>query len=285
MTVNDVSDKILDENFGLDLMHSEETDSSPSEELNEVVKSEDGNGAEIGLTHWGIKGMKWGVRRSQEELGHKTRKRRFRDRQYEDETPQQHAARLQRESNERVAKTQAKEHAASEKRQLKAEADKQKRQLKSLEKQQKMQIKSQEKARKEQLQSEKEKRNNELKRQKIEAKKKAEDKYIDPRKLSDRELSDAVQRLRNEQAYKQLRVENTSFPKKTALKALGIGGGILLAVGTTVAKKQLTDIGNMKVDEYLKKKGIDTSKNGKSKGINEDDVRRIINEIFEERNY
>lgn len=115
-------------------------------------------------------------------------------------------------------------------------------------------------------------------------KKKSEDRYINPKTLSDRELNDAIQRLRNEQTYKQLRVENTSFPKKTALKAIGIGGGILLAVGTTVAKKQLTDVANMKVDEYLKKKGIDTSKGNKGgKGINEDDVKRIINEFFESR--
>lgn len=276
MTVSDVSDKILDENFGLDLIHSEEISSSPSEELCWADESD--------LTHWGIKGMKWGVRRTPEQLGHKTRKRRFRDRQYEDETPQQHAARLQRESNERVAKTQAKEHTASEKRQIKAEANKQKRQLKSLENQQKMQIKSQEKQRKEQQQAEKDRRNAELKRLKIEAKKKSEDRHIDPRTLSDRELSDAIQRLRNEQTYKQLSIENTSFPKKTALKALGIGGGILLAVGTTVAKKQLTDVANMKVEEYLKKRGIQPSKDKSNKSINEDDVKRIIKEILENNN-
>lgn len=281
MTISDVSDKILDENFGLDLMHSEEINSSPSEELCgadtnplEVIEEND-------LSHWGIKGMKWGVRRTPEQLGHKTRKRRFRDRQYEDETPQQHAARLQRESNERVAKTQAKEHTASEKRRIKAEADKQKRQLKSLENQQKMQIKSQEKQRKEQQQAEKDRRNAELKRLKIEAKKKSEDRHIDPRTLSDRELNDAIQRLRNEQTYKQLSVENAAFPKKTASKALKIGGGILLAVGTTVIKKQLTDVANMKAEEYLKKRGIEPSKGKINKGINEDDVKRIIKEILE----
>lgn len=159
MTVNEISDKILDDGFGLEVYHS---DSKKMIEIGECLSQwiQDGMNDyanregtlplpnnlmhDDDLTHWGIKGMKWGVRRTPEQLGHKkTRTRRFRDRQYEDETPQQHAARLQRESNERVAKTQAKEHAASEKRQLKADADKQKRQLKSLEKQQKMQIKAQ----------------------------------------------------------------------------------------------------------------------------------------------
>lgn len=55
MTVSDVSDKILDENFGLDLMHSEEINSSPSDIS---VKSV--------LTHYGVKGMKWGIRKEYE---------------------------------------------------------------------------------------------------------------------------------------------------------------------------------------------------------------------------
>lgn len=266
MTVSEVSDKILDENFGLgDLSHSdlEEIDSAPSndseptqldngEQSNDDLPEESNEQSDDTLTHWGIKGMKWGVRRSPEELGHKTRKRRFRDRQYEDETPQQHQARLQRESNERAIKTQANAQTKSEKRQLKAKADEQKRQLKSLEKQQQRSLKSQEKARKAQMKQDEQRRKDQQKQ----LEKQSNSKRQNPKHMSDQELRDAIARVQLEKQYKRA---TGGIGTKTLGAASDVFGGagkkIVTALIVTYGTKAATTLIEKQLNKRKKQRG------------------------------
>lgn len=274
MTVSEVSEMILNDNFGLEIAHSEEVDPAPSDNF-----IDDQSNA---IDHYGILGMKWGVRRSPEELGHKTPKRKKKDRRYEDESDQEYQARMQRELTERQSNASAKTQQQMQKRQLKSQERQQKRQLKSQadqqDKQRKLQERQQRNQEKRQERQEKQ-QEKQLKKLAKQEKQKTKSKPVNPRSMTDRELKDAIQRLRDEQTYKQLSLENKALPKKTLIKAASISGGILLAVGTAVVKKQLTDLGNMKAEEYLKKKGIDLSKVKGKKGVTEDRVREIFEEL------
>ena len=114
--------------------------------------------------------MKWGVRRTPEQLGHKTTsKRRRRDRKYDDETEKEYQARMIRESNERVTK-------ATQKAQLQLQRE----QLKSLERQQKLQLKSQQQQRKiqqkQQAEQRKEQQEEQHRQQKLARKQKTDSK-------------------------------------------------------------------------------------------------------------
>lgn len=277
MTVSEVSDRILDDNFGLELSHSEGIDSTPSDIImgenepdsadtlttlehntsNPINESDESNSLDHqessfidesnSLDHYGILGMRWGVRRSKEELGHKTRKRRLRDRQYEDETPQQHQARLQRESNERAIKTQSKALEKSEKRQLKSEADKQKRLLKSQEKQQKRTLASQEKVRQDQMRQQERQR----KEQEKIRDKKSSSKRQDPKSMTDQELRDAIARVQLEKQYKKMTGNALSKTTNAAVEVFGgAGKKILTALVVTYGTRAATKL----IDEQLNKK-------------------------------
>lgn len=194
------------------------------------------------LEHYGVPGMKWGVRKDRKSSGKKKSTKsnkstsilRGKNRRYPDESAAQYSARMRRESAERIAKINAKQQAASEKRTLKSQ-----------EKIAKMQIKA----------AEKQKAEEEAKRN---PKTKADTKKT-AKTMSDQELRDAIARFRLEQDYKreQKKAEDaTNTAMKKAAKAFAVGAAsVLIYAGKEVAKKQLQDIGNQNLDQYLVKKG------------------------------
>lgn len=237
MDLETLSNRILDDDFG------------------EVSTSDNSFDGENFLEHYGVLGMKWGVRKDRKSSSKKkptkssksTSILRGKNRRYPGESAAQYSARMKRESEERIAKINAKQQAASEKRTLK----------------------SQEKIAKMQLEAAKKDRLEELSRQnprtEVSTKKSVKN-------MSDQEIRDAIARFRLEQDYKneQKKAESATSPvmKKTLKKAAIVGGGVLLAVGKQVVTKQLADIGNQNLDAYLVKKGwkkkstIDQGKKG-----------------------
>lgn len=299
LTVEELSNKILDDHFD-EVTHSNEE--PPVEETGAPNNSEqfvddDSNDKERygvqsidesdSLTHYGVPGMKWGVRKDKE---YKPKKK---DRRYDGESDQDYQNRMAREERERSSKQSDRSRVKSEKRAAKERAQTQKRMLKSQERIKQMEIKAQQKnkefeiaeRKRQEARSDKLAKEAEAKRRKEERKaerEKTKSKPVNTRTLSDRELSDAIQRLRNEQQYKQLSLQNKSLPTKTVVKAATIGGGILLAVGTAVAKKQLTDVGNQKAGDWLEKKGY-LKKGTSNKGgpsITMDDVQKMVDEAI-----
>lgn len=233
-----ISERILNDGFGLEIQHNEQS------EENQNGTSE--------FQHYGVLGMKWGIRK---------------DRKRKDETPQEYQARMNRESAERTAKIQAKSKADSERRAIAERAATQRRQLKSQQKIAKMQLKSQEKEkaairksqekeRKKQAEADARAREEQTKQNRQNDPDKKSKTSGGVKSMSDQELRDAILRLRAEKEYQQMMKKPDGFLKKTA-KGIGkTGGGMLLSVGKNIAVKQLSDIGNAKADAYLKKKGI-----------------------------
>lgn len=300
LTVEELSNKILDDQFD-EVTHSDEE--PPVEETeapnnDEQFVDDDSNAQERydvqttdnsdSLTHYGIKGMKWGIRKDREKKPYEPKKK---DRRYDGESDQDYQNRMAREERERSSKQSERSRVKSEKRAAKERAQTQKRMLKSQERIKQMEIKAQQKnkeieiaeRKRQEARSDKLAKEAEAKRRKEERKaerEKTKSKPVNARTLTDRELNDAIQRLRNEQQYKQLSLQNKSLPTKTVVKAATIGGGILLAVGTAVAKKQLTDVGNQKAGDWLEKKGY-LKKGTSNKGgpsITMDDVQKMVDE-------
>lgn len=307
MDLESISNRILDSNFGFeDLEHSDSEseevieidpnhdddtadddriDSSLQENSDQIIQS-DAHHEKIKmevqaeesppseddseLTHWGIKGMKWGVRRTPEQLGHKRKKK---DRKYDDETNEEYQRRMERESRERQAKTEADARAKQQKREIKSQKDYQKRLLKSQEKQQRLQIAEQ--RRRDELQA---KDRKQQLRDQSKKKSKTDNLNKHPEKtMTDQELSDAINRLRKEKEYKDMVNQRGGILKKTAKGAAVLAGGILLQVGKSVAVKQLTKYANLKVDDELKKRGKwrpdnESKDGGKKKKSNDDNV-------------
>lgn len=206
------------------------------------------------LTHYGVKGMKWGVRKDRKPSTKKTNKKnsmtsilRGKNRRYEEETAAAYQARMKRESQERIAKINAKQQADSEKRAIKERKVQQKMLLKSQQRMEKMRIKDAE---------------NERMRQasKNEEKKTDVDKNKSTKNMTDQEIRDAINRFKLEQEYRKEKnaanLATSSVMNKTLKGAAVVGGGILLTVGKQIAIKQLSDIGNQNLDAYLVKKGV-----------------------------
>lgn len=253
MTVSENSEMILNDNFSIDLSHSEGIDSAPSDENNLDYNDAQFTDESDGFNHYGILGMKWGVRRTKEELGYRTKKRKRRDLRYEDETAQQHQARLQRESNERAVKTQAAAQTKSEKRQLKAKADEQKRMLKSQERQQERTIKSQEKARRDQMKQQERQRKEQEKAQRKKTKSNLDKgkKRQDPKTMTDQEIRDAIARMQLEKQYKQMSRGIGGKAASTASEIFsGAGKKIVTALIVTYGTKAATAF----IDSKIKKK-------------------------------
>lgn len=268
MTVEELSERILDEGTIMHYDDQEETPANQNGSEGRFVVGEDYTFGETdgsdslenygvqptddsdSLEHYGVLGMKWGVRKD------RTAKVKKRDRRYEGESDQEYQARMNRESQERQAKAR-----------YKAEAESQKRVLKSQQRMKKLDIKAQEKQRsdqaKEAMRKEAQKRKDEKnaiklmkKEQKAIDKTKSKSKPTNARNLTDKELADAIKRLRDEQTYKDLSIENKSFAGRNLSKVMKIGGGILFAVGADVVTKQLTNVGNYKLENELRKRDL-----------------------------
>lgn len=232
------------------------------------------------LSHHGVKGMKWGVRKDRKTSGKKksssstksneklTSLLLGKNRRYEGETAAQYQARMKRESEERIAKANVRAQAKSEKRALKSQEKIAKMQIKEAKRQ----------ADQEASRKANEEKNREGKTTKVNTKNSV-------KTMSDQEIRDAIARFRLEQDYKneQKKANNATrgIGKKTIVSAAAIGGGILLAVGKSVATKQLTEVGNQKVDKYLVGKGWKIPEN--KKGVSEARVIEIVKEVLKER--
>lgn len=224
MDLETLSNRILDDSFG------------------DLSASDNSFDSDNFLEHYGVPGMKWGVRKDRKSSGKKKNAKtnkstsilRGKNRRYPGESTAQYNARMKRESEERIAKINAKSKASSEKRALKSQ-----------EKIAKMQIKAAEKQR-----AEEEAKQNP--KTKADTKKTA-------KTMSDQELRDAIARFRLEQDYKreQKKAEDaTNTAMKKAAKAFAVGAaGVLIYAGKEVAKQQLKDIGNQNLDDYFVKKG------------------------------
>lgn len=251
-TVEELSNQILDDISDENLSHYDGVDDSSN-----------------ALEHYGILGMKWGVRKD---------RRKKKDRRYPDETDQEYQNRMNRESQERQAKAAAKERAATQRATLKSQERQKRMDLRAQEKRDAANRKSQERQKREMTKQQE----LEYKERKRTERQKTRSKPTNERTLNDKELKDAIQRLRDEQTYRQLSIQNKSLPKRTVIKAATVGGGILLAVGTAIAKKQLTEVGNQKASAYLQKKGLlkDVPKNQQQGAPTMDDIRNLVDEMI-----
>lgn len=239
MDLEALSNRILDSTYGLELEHSDDIFEYDSPSENGIEDSE--------LTHYGVKGMKWGVRKERERSNNPrskktlssnlTRKVKFRDRRYEGESAADYKARLKREHEERLAKIESKTRLKEQKKLIKL---------------QEKQRKAEEKAKNVQEGS------NEVNKK---------TKVGEPvKKMTDQELNDAIARLRKEKEYLDLMKKPDSLLTKTIKDVNKLGGGVLVEVGKKIIVKQLSDVGNQYADDFLTKKGIKKSKGGGSGG-------------------
>lgn len=198
---------------------------------------------ENALEHYGILGMKWGIRRTPEQLGHRVKKK---DRRYEGETEQQYQQRMARESAERIAKTEAKAKAKSEKRAIREREAAQKRELRSQERIAKRRLKSEENLRKEQAKQNPQQDVN----KKTKSNLNKGNKRTPTKDMTDQEIRDAIARLKLEKEY----IDLSKKPKGVLNKTVDGTSKLLLQVGRNIAVGQLTKYGNQKVDDFVNKR-------------------------------
>lgn len=231
LDTSDFIDKPEDEETA-DLEHSDNN----SEEIIDTPDTTDNS-----FAHYGILGMKWGVRRTPAQLGHKTKE--VRPKGYRrGETSKEYAERMRREERERDAKRAT----ASEKRQIKAQAKEQERELRSREKREARVLRSQEKARRLEFGLQKQKQAKE--NVKSNAAKSPTRAKIDTKLMTDEQLQAAIRRLQMERQYKEL-------ARKPDSPVIKLGKSIASSAATQVASKYVAAYATKGIEELIKKTG------------------------------
>lgn len=240
MTTEELSERILDGDFLTDLSH-EAGAYNIANSTEELISIEDSQF----LEHYGVLGMKWGVRK---------------DRRREGETDEEYQNRIKRQNTERdqahelkMKKAELKAKAQDQKRLLrsqqriaKAQNDIRKKELKlqkdrenAQRKQQKDQLKAQEKQRQEQLKAQKEaQKQGNKKRTKAKTSK-------DVTSLTDQELNDIINRIQKEQQYANL-------TKGPGAKLIDRGKGVVGNVSNQLLSQYIKDYGGKAVDKLIK---------------------------------
>lgn len=246
MTQEELSERIIDGNFSTDLSHEDDSDE---------------------LEHYGVLGMKWGIRKDRKRKGESDVEYQNRIRSQADERQKAHEIQLK--------KIEAKSRAQEQKRTLKsqakaskAQAEIRKKELKLQESREKTQRKNQEeqaKARKKELRLQKEREEAQRKQQKEQQKlqeqqrreqgkkkTKAKDKR-DVTELTDQELNDIINRIQREQTYKNL-------TKGPGSKLIDKGMRIVNNVSDELMRSYIKNSGAALID-----KGIEKAKKNKAK--------------------
>lgn len=227
MTVEEISERIINGQSSEISLSQEDEDSSND------------------FAHYGVLGMKWGVRK---------------DRQRKGESDQQYKDRMDRQSRERIAAADRKAKAKEQKRQIKAQERDKRRTLRSQERLEKARLKSQLKNKEAEIEAQ-EKQRAEL-RKDLEKQQKAKDKVSNKRSskkkgtpvelMTDEELRSAINRINLEKQYKDAGKKKSGALSKAA-KA------VIIPVGLAVLKGRLTKIANKAIDDveakYQAKKG------------------------------
>ncbi len=218
MDLETLSERILETNFGSEIVHSDE---DPSSDISENE-----------LYHHGIKGMKWGVRRTPEQLGHK--RMRFRDRQRRNESDEEYKERMKQRAQERKAKAESQ-----------ARIKQKKLEIREQEATQRYLIRSQERLRKEEARSRE--RLKKVSDKKTESNFEKDEKAKSTRSLTDDELRAAIQRMQLEKQYKEL----TRTPDSPTVKAVKriVGGA-----AEQIARAYITKYAMKGIDHLIQKK-------------------------------
>lgn len=243
MDADTIARMILDASFKVEDPEPEDdpTDLAHADNASQTVDTSDSADGPDTLSHYGILGMKWGVRRTPEQLGHTTKEKRPKGYR-RGETSKEYAERMKREEREKAAKRAE----ASEKRQIRAQAKEQKRELKSREKREARVLRSQEKEQRLQFGLQKQKQEKE--QVKTKAAKTPSRAKIDTKMMTDEELQAAIRRLQMERQYKDL-------AKKPDNPAVKLGKSIMTSAATQVASKYIAAYATKGVEELIKKSG------------------------------
>lgn len=235
---------ILDADFNREATVEHGDDKTPSS--TDVVNYED-------IEHYGVLGMKWGVRKDRRQKGESESEYKIRIAKQEREE----AAKRQEKAKAKEAKAKAKVDAAKQKRVIKERKDQQKREIKKQIELEKNQIKLQGERERAILKAQREQQRETMRlqreRQEVELKqKKTSSRKAPVRTMSDEELNAAINRIKKEMEYKKL-------TSPAVQGSIDIGKKVVAGVATAVATKYLTEYVTNEID---KRRKSDSKKGG-----------------------